>query len=138
MIMKRKLLIESLIIISYLMIGTIIHSFITDKDYANTIFQNHFFRYAIHYLYFILFGIAIGTGKLIEESDNSGKWKFKWDKFLIQGIPMIYIASQFFLYFYSPKVIRKFLNVFFIKNEYIILLALVASGYILITSIKKE
>jgi hypothetical protein len=140
---KSKLLIGSLIVISYLIIGTVIHNFITsidifDTEYANTIFRNYYFRYAIHYIYFILFGIVIGLDKLIEESDNDGKWKFKWDKLLIQGIPMIYIASQFFLYFNPSETIRKFSHVFFIKHEYIILLALVANGYIFITSIKKE
>jgi len=140
---NRKIIITSLIFISYLVIGTYIHTFIMnidffDNKYSDTILANIFFRFIVYYLYFILFGVAIGVADLIEEIKKSGKWTIKWWKIIIQGLPMVYIAFQYFLYFNPIKIIRVISIPFFIQNEYVSLLAMIAVGYIFITSIKRN
>ena len=140
---NRKIIITSLIFISYLMIGTYIHTFIMnidffDEKYSDTILANIFFRIIVYYLYFILFGVAIGVEDLIEEIKKSGKWTIKWWKIIIQGLPMVYIAFHYFLYFNPIKIIRVISIPFFIQNEYVSLLAMIAVGYIFITSIKRN
>ena len=139
---NKNVIIASLILVGYLMIGTCVFGFIQnigfDEKYFDSILGNFYFRNIVYYLYFIFFGVAIGLENFLNKMGKNGKLTIKWGKLLIQGLPMLYIGFHHFLYFSTIIFLNSLSNAFFIKNEFVTVLGLVAFGYIFITSINKE
>lgn len=84
-------------------------------------------------IYPILIGFLIALPQFIKNTCKTGAWHFDWVKFLAMGIPSLYIAFSYIIYF-SP--VGSFLPVIHSKHLYVI--GGIAFGNVLLTSIYKQ
>ena len=140
---KRKIIVKSIVLVSYLIIGTYIKSNLLDfesysQKYHSSLLNSFHFRAMIHYLYYLLFGLVIGLDVFMTEIGKQGAWSLNWFKLLIQGIPMAYIGFHMYIYFSGVPIVQVVGHPFFIKNEIASELALVALGYSVITCVRRK
>ncbi len=84
-------------------------------------------------VYPILIGCLIALPQFIKKVYKIGTWHFDWQKFLIMGMPALYIAFSYMIYFGQ---LGSFLPVIHSQQFYII--GGIVFGNVLITSFDKQ
>lgn len=126
------------IMIYIVYIAAIIAISITGDKFNNYLFLLHSTYYKSIYFWFlpiypILIGCLMALPQFLGNAGKTGAWNFDWIKFLVVGIPSLYIAFTYIIYF---SQIGDILPVIHSPQLYII--GGILFGSVLLTSFHKQ
>jgi len=105
------------------------------NNYIFLLYQTHFKSSYFWFLpiYPILLGFLIALPQFIRNTHKTGAWHFHWIKFLVMGIPALYIAFTYIIYF------SRFGNLLpVIHSQQLYIISGIIFGHVLLTSFYKQ
>lgn len=109
--MKKKSYLKYFFIITLIIFVVFLGDYVFDDIRQEALRTFHFYRYQyiLEIGFYVMIGLLLGVEHLMQEFKKVGVWKINLIKLVLLGLPSLYFALGFFLYFeigrYLPNIL---------------------------------